>query len=165
MTGRIELLAGEIRGRGPGDRGSLARRPSLALALGRSFSALFSLLAVLVFSAAVALGADDEKIIFPGQSAPSGQPARAAGGGIGAVTIVGAFTLAGAGAWLLWRNRGTALPGRDARQLVINETRSLGSRQFLVVASYEGKKFLLGVCPGRIDLLAPLDGPGREKSL
>ena len=39
-------------------------------------------------------------------------------------------------------------------------TRSLGNRQYLVVASYEGQKFLIGVCPGRIDLLAPLGSAG-----
>ena len=58
------------------------------------------------------------------------------------------------------RNRDArAGSGRVARRLVIDETKSLGSRQYLVVASYEGKKLLLGVCPGRIDLLTPLDGP------
>ena len=67
--------------------------------------------------------------------------------------------------WLVWRGRKLNLSGRDPRQLVINETRSLGSRQYLVVASYEGKKLLLGVCPGRIDLLTPLESrPAREKS-
>jgi hypothetical protein len=33
------------------------------------------------------------------------------------------------------------------------------------VASYEGRKFLLGVCPGRIDMLTSLDGVApKEKS-
>ena len=44
----------------------------------------------------------------------------------------------------------------DLRSLAVEETRSLGNRQYLVVASYEGKKFLLGVCPGRINLLSAL---------
>ena len=48
---------------------------------------------------------------------------------------------------------------RDARQLAIQETRSLGNRQYLVVASYEDKKFLLGVTPGRIEMLTPLAAP------
>ena len=39
---------------------------------------------------------------------------------------------------------------------LVEETRALGNRQYLVVASYEGKKFLLGVCPGQINLLSPL---------
>jgi flagellar protein FliO/FliZ len=51
------------------------------------------------------------------------------------------------------------------RALAVDETRSLGNRQYLVVASYEGKKFLLGVCPGRIEMLSALDGSGvKEKS-
>ncbi len=45
---------------------------------------------------------------------------------------------------------------KDGRKLIISETRMLGNRQFLVVAEYEGKKMLLGVCPGRIDYLTPL---------
>ena len=44
------------------------------------------------------------------------------------------------------------------RKLVISETRMLGNRQFLVVAEYEEKKLLIGVCPGRIDYLCSLGG-------
>jgi flagellar protein FliO/FliZ len=43
------------------------------------------------------------------------------------------------------------------RKLNIEESRSLGHRQYLVVASYEGRKFLLGVCPGSIEYLSGLD--------
>jgi flagellar protein FliO/FliZ len=39
---------------------------------------------------------------------------------------------------------------------VIEETRSLGNRQYLIVAAYEEKKLLLGVTPGRIKLLCDL---------
>jgi flagellar protein FliO/FliZ len=49
------------------------------------------------------------------------------------------------------------------RKLAIAETKSLGNRQYLVVASYEDKKFLLSVCPGRIELLTPLDGSSPAK--
>jgi flagellar protein FliO/FliZ len=49
------------------------------------------------------------------------------------------------------------------RSLAIDETRSLGNRQYLVVASYEGKKFLIGVCPGRIDMLSSLDGSSSKE--
>jgi len=51
---------------------------------------------------------------------------------------------------------------KGERKLVISETRSLGSRQFLVVAEYDGRKMLLGVCPGRIDYLSTLVGGGDE---
>ena len=44
------------------------------------------------------------------------------------------------------------------RKLNISEMRMLGNRQFLVVAEYEDKKMLIGVCPGRIDYLCPLGG-------
>ena len=46
--------------------------------------------------------------------------------------------------------------GRGDRKLLISETRSLGNRQFLIVAEYENRKMLLGVCPGRIDYLSTL---------
>jgi flagellar protein FliO/FliZ len=51
---------------------------------------------------------------------------------------------------------------RGDRKLVISETRTLGNRQFLIVAEYENRKMLLGVCPGRIDYLATLSGGGDE---
>ncbi len=67
---------------------------------------------------------------------------------------------AAAGAWLWWRARRhpAGLGARGERKLAIAETRSLGNRQYLVVAAYDERRFLLGVCPGRIELLAPLDG-------
>lgn len=130
-----------------------------------------SLLRVLVFRSACALcglaplglkaaepGAAGA-VIYPraAEAAPATAPAAASGY---RSVLLGAIVLAGAGGWLFWRARGT--PGRGAalRQLSIAETKSLGNRQFLVVACYEDKKFLLGVCPGRIDLLTPLEnGP------
>ena len=48
------------------------------------------------------------------------------------------------------------------RKLNIAETRMLGNRQFLVVAQYEDRKMLIGVCPGRIDYLCTLEGKGDE---
>jgi flagellar protein FliO/FliZ len=76
-------------------------------------------------------------------------------------TMILLVTAAGAaGGWLLWRRwHGASAPaGRGDHRLSVTETRSLGNRQYLVVAAYGEKKFLLGVCPGRIDMLAPLDG-------
>jgi flagellar protein FliO/FliZ len=69
-----------------------------------------------------------------------------------------ALALAGAGAWILIQRRQSGpLAARGQRKLQIDETRPLGNRQYLVVANYDGKKFLLGVTPGQIALLTPLD--------
>jgi flagellar protein FliO/FliZ len=74
-----------------------------------------------------------------------------------ALTIV---VLAGAGVAVLFRGggmggfRGMA---KGPRKLNVEETRALGHRQYLVVAEYEGRRFLLGVCPGSIEYLSGLD--------
>ena len=113
--------------------------------------------------ASVVGAADDNKIIFPSGGAHPAAPAGGVGGTASTMTLVLAFMLAAAGAWMVWRNR-NAPKNRESKNLTVEETKSLGNRQYLVVASYEGKKFLLGVCPGRIDMLAPLnerdDGKG-----
>lgn len=106
--------------------------------------------------AAASLRAADDKAL--GYFGDKPQPVAPASTGYGATTLVGVILLGGAGGWLYMRGRKVQITGRVARKLVIDETKSLGSRQYLVVASYEGKKFMLGVCPGRIDLLTPLDG-------
>lgn len=95
---------------------------------------------------------------------PRANPAPAPGvlptkGSSSASWLVAALVLAAAGGWLFWRARHTVGGGVATRHLAITETKSLGNRQYLVVASYQDKKFLLGVCPGRIDLLTPLDTP------
>lgn len=114
--------------------------------------------------AARAFAADDDKVIFPGSSRTEA-PSKAASGGVNSITLVLGLGLAAVGGWLVWRNRRGVPIGRDHRLLAVDETRSLGNRQYLVVASYENRKFLIGVCPGRIDLLSPLDGTTpREKT-
>ena len=112
-------------------------------------------LAATVLTTAAAMASDVPYL--PGSASAPAAPMHS-DPGMGPVTLVGALLLACAGGWLLLRGRKISLPGRSARKLAIDETRSLGSRQYLVVASYEGRKLLLGVCPGRIDLLTPLDG-------
>lgn len=58
-------------------------------------------------------------------------------------------------AWLFLQRGG--IPRRKTSgQLNLLETRVLGGRQYLVVAEYGRQKFLLGVCPGRIDYLCTL---------
>jgi flagellar protein FliO/FliZ len=107
----------------------------------------------------------EDRIIYPGRATDgSAVAAPSAGSGLrGLTTFFGVLALAGAGGWMLWKKRAEAGPGREGRLLAVDETRPLGNRQYLVVASYEGRKFLLGVCPGRIDLLSPLDGSSRRE--
>jgi flagellar protein FliO/FliZ len=129
----------------------LSARFSRAAAVGR-------LLAALLFAGpTLALGAADENTVISPRASAGGAPGAAPAAPLNSLSLLAAVVLAATGGWIYWKNRrGTPL-GRDRRALAVDETRSLGNRQFLVVASYEGRKFLLGVCPGRIDLLANLD--------
>jgi len=103
--------------------------------------------------------AGDAGVIYP---RPAGTDSRAEaasagrGGGYGGM-LAAALLLAVAGGWLFWRGRGVPGANVNGRKLSIAETKSLGGRQYLVVAAYEDKKFLLSVCPGRIELLTPLE--------
>lgn len=100
-----------------------------------------------------------DTVIYPRTAAPAEIPAPARSTGSNATLLLLALAAAAAGGWLLWRQRRSppGLNGREVRKLAISETRSLGNRQYLIVADYDGRKFLLGVCPGRIDLLSPLE--------
>lgn len=53
---------------------------------------------------------------------------------------------------------------KAVRKLRIEESRTVGSRQHLVVAEYEGRRVLLGISPARIDYLCSLDGDGGGQS-
>jgi len=99
-----------------------------------------------------------DTVLYPRTPAAEHLPAGAPGSVSLTTSLLVILVGIGAG-WLLWRRlRSVNRTTGGARQLAIAETRSLGNRQFLVVATYGEKKFLLGVCPGRVDLLAPLDG-------
>jgi flagellar protein FliO/FliZ len=115
--------------------------------------------AIWLFASARVLAAAESTVIYPAGS-PAGTAATGAGaqlgGALGPMTLVVALLLAAAGGWVLWRQHTNRVAGRDGRLLAVDETRALGNRQYLVVASYDGKKFLLGVCPGRIEMLSPL---------
>lgn len=106
-----------------------------------------------------AVARSEEKVLYPRTATPSGLPAETSDHGPSPLLLVLAVGAAAAGGWMLWRQRRTpgGLTGKEARKLSVLETRSLGNRQYLVVADYDGRKFLLGVCPGRIDLLSTLD--------
>ena len=106
-----------------------------------------------------------DTVLYPQGSAaaPAAAPTLRHDSSYGASTLlVVALLLAAGGVWLLLKRR--AGPGflvsRATRKLQIEETRSLGNRQYLVVAVYEEKKLLLGVTPGQIQLLTPLAGGG-----
>ena len=65
---------------------------------------LSALLAVfLLAGSAWAASADDNKVIFPGASAPGGAAGSSGGGGFGSVSLVIALLIAAAGAWFMWR--------------------------------------------------------------
>jgi len=105
---------------------------------------------------ASALSADT--LLYPsGSPAGSASEAPARTGGAGASWIFAGLVGAGAAAWWFWRRRGFGPAARRASSLAIEETRPLGNRQFLVVASCDGRRFLLGVAPGGIQMLAPLE--------
>ena len=92
----------------------------------------------------------------PGPLAPSSPAISGAG-------IVGIVLAVAGGLWLLFvRQRGgRGWAGQAGRLLKVAETRPLGNRQYLVVAAYGKRRFLLGVCPTRIELLSPLDDEDR----
>lgn len=117
------------------------------------------LVAVFLFGLGATAGraADADTVIYPvAGAAKTNPPGASIAGGLNAISLLLAAAAAGVGGWALWRGRQRASVRSGARALAVEETRPLGNRQYLVVASYEGRKFLLGVCPGRIDLLAPL---------
>jgi flagellar protein FliO/FliZ len=122
--------------------------------MSRRFPGLLLLLLALT---PLAVRAQDD-IIHPRGTVPAGAPAAAPASGLNSLFLLGtAAACAGAG-WWLWQKRRAGAAGGAPARLAIVESRPLGSRQYLVVAEYEGKKFLLGVCPGSIEMLTPLDG-------
>jgi len=97
-----------------------------------------------------------ETMLYPaGSPAVPGAP-RAAPGGSSATWVFTVLVIgAAAGVWY-WRRRGGS-PRRKHGLIAIEDTRPLGNRQFLVVASCDGRRFLLGVAAGGIQMLSPLD--------
>ena len=134
------------------------------LLLPRSPRLCGAILLAALWAGAVSPRADDQVLYPRGSGSASAAEAPAphrAGSGL-TYGLLAAVCAAG-GVWFFLRNRATAgaSGARSERRLGIAETRSLGNRQYLVVAEYDGRKFLLGVCPGRIDLLTPLGGANK----
>lgn len=101
----------------------------------------------------------DDTLIYPSNSAsPEAHPlivptSTSRSGWVFAV-LVG---FGAAGFWWWQRRRATQGPMGQVGGLLVEQSRSLGNRQFLVVASCDGRRFLLGVAPGHINSLAELD--------
>jgi flagellar protein FliO/FliZ len=94
-----------------------------------------------------------------------GFPVNATGGGTFqlAIYFVLLVALLGGGVYVMRNGLGFLQPKpKGPRKLDISETRMLGNRQFLIVAEYEQRKMLIGVCPGRIDYLCTLSGAEPE---
>jgi len=102
--------------------------------MSRRARSLFGALLALAFAATVA-AADDTKIIFPAGTPRATAPIASTGSAANTITLALAAALAGVGGWFVWRHRRATVAGRDQRALAIDETRSLGNRQYLVVAS------------------------------
>ncbi|HEX4666423.1 MAG TPA: flagellar biosynthetic protein FliO [Chthoniobacterales bacterium] len=104
------------------------------------------------------------ELIVPSASMPPAAPVTGSSSGIQlAIYLCLLVALLGAGSYFL-KNGFNFLPPKNkgARKLSVAETRMLGNRQFLVVAEYEGRRMLLGVCPGRIELLSELGAQAEE---
>lgn len=96
--------------------------------------------------------------------APPTPPAPQLGGSTWQIALYlgGMVVFIAGGAWLLRNGIPSMQRGKGERKLSISETRGLGARQFLVVAEYENRKMLIGVCPGRIEYLCTLAGTEPE---
>ncbi len=164
LSGRQACLRHSVRRHGASKRAAHAS-PS-APGRGGAFAALRKAAAALLFAGCLLpapLAAQDkaDPVIYPRGTAPAGQgtaAAPAAAGGLNSLFLLGTAVAAAAAGWWLWSKRRPGLVNGQAAKLSIVESRSLGSRQYLVVADYDGRKFLLSVCPGSIDLPTPLDG-------
>lgn len=109
-------------------------------------------------SPAAPAGLDADRILYPADSRPAATDARASSSsGVGPVWAFILLVGLGAGAFWLWRRRNPVAAARRRGGIVIEDTRPLGNRQFLVVAGVDGRRFLLGVAAGNIRLLSPLD--------
>ncbi|HEY0967449.1 MAG TPA: flagellar biosynthetic protein FliO [Opitutaceae bacterium] len=105
-----------------------------------------------------------DAIIRPAATRADAPALSAPSGSFSALTFVGALALAAGGIWLAKRGRLPGVAGnRELRHLSVEETRALGNRQYLVVAAYDDKRFLIAVCPGRIEFLTALDASSKHR--
>ena len=104
-------------------------------------------------------------VVTPVATPTSSAPSSLSGGGT--VSLLGyvltIVVLGAAGFTVLLRGGFFGVSwgaAKTVRKLRIEESRTVGNRQHLVVAEYEGRRVLLGISPGRIDYLCGLDGEG-----
>lgn len=86
----------------------------------------------------------------------------ALGRSLGYLTLFAAI----AGAAIYFFKFGLPLARKSAtaeRKLQVLETRPLGNRQYLLVVAYDDSRMLLGITPGKIDYLCPLDTTSTPK--
>ena len=125
---------------------------------------LLALLGTPLFAADTPAKLDGESLIYP-RNSPESRQHQASGESFplwGALGVIVALTAGGL--YLMKRGAlGARTGARVNQRLAIEETRPLGNKQFLAVATYGERRMLLAVCAGRIDLLCRLDEDGDAK--
>jgi len=108
--------------------------------------------------------ASDKLTLVVPPAAPSVSAAQPGGGTVSLLGyVLTVVVLGAAGVTVLLRGGFFGVSwgaAKTVRKLRIEESRTVGNRQHLVVAEYEGRRVLLGISPGRIDYLCGLDGDG-----
>lgn len=131
-----------------------------SLCKGLRVGVLLALLAAPLAAADAPAKIEPESLIYPRNSPESRQhqsddSSFPIWGTLGVVAV-----LVGGGIHFMKRGGFGARSGAIVHQrLAIEETRPLGNKQFLAVATYGDRRMLLAVCAGRIDLLCRLDEP------
>jgi flagellar protein FliO/FliZ len=91
------------------------------------------------------------------QGAPESEPLWSGGGTLSLLVVMLVLMVGAVVAVWVFVQRGGMPRRKGTGNLNLLETRVLGGRQYLVVAEYGSQRFLLGVCPGKIDYLCALD--------
>lgn len=128
----------------------------------RSGYAAILLVALALLAPLPVIAVDVDQVIQPSAAAREGATTSVAPpegvAPTGMVFAVYAVLLLGGGVavWRYLRRAGPRLSSSAAGGIELCRTRSLGNRQYLVVAQVEGKRLLLGVGPGFISNLTEL---------
>lgn len=98
-----------------------------------------------------------ETLLYPSGGATAEGLGPQAASGTSATWVFVLLVGLAAGVMWFWRRRRPGGPVGRRGTIQIEDTRPLGNRQFLVVASCDGRRFLLGVAAGGIQMLSTLD--------